>query len=56
MAFRCKGYTIVCTLSDEQIKEIIRLKKMGFSLREIAVRFDMSHEGVRYILKKFVSK
>jgi len=39
-----------------QIRKMIRLKRKGLTLREIATITGFSQEGVRYILSKFELK
>jgi len=43
---------IVAKAYAERDKEIVRLHKAKWSLREIGQMFDMSYENVRLILKK----
>lgn len=45
---------IVAKAYAERDKEIVRLHKAKWSLREIGQMFDMSYENVRLILKKYV--
>ena len=39
--------------SDEQRKEIARLKVLGLSIRQIATELNIPHGSIHYILKEF---